>query len=49
MWVADMDFATPPFITAALRARMEHPIFGYTQDPPGYYPSIVRWLNDVHR
>jgi cystathionine beta-lyase len=49
MWVADMDFATPPFVTAALRARMEHPIFGYTQDPPGYYPSIMKWLQDVHR
>jgi cystathionine beta-lyase len=49
MWVADMDFATPPFITAALRARMEHPIFGYTQDPPGYFPSIVKWLDSVHR
>ena len=49
MWVADMDFATPPFITAALRARLEHPIFGYTQDPPGYYPSIVKWLHDVHQ
>jgi cystathionine beta-lyase len=49
MWVADMDFATPPFIIAALRARLEHPIFGYTQDPPGYYPSIVNWLHDVHQ
>jgi cystathionine beta-lyase len=49
MWVADMDFATPPFITAALRARMEHPVFGYTQDPPGYYPAIAGWLKDIHQ
>ncbi|MDR1335803.1 MAG: aminotransferase class I/II-fold pyridoxal phosphate-dependent enzyme, partial [Tannerella sp.] len=49
LWIADMDFATPPFITEALRARMEHPIFGYTQDPPGYYPAIAKWLKDVHQ
>ena len=30
LWVADMDFATPPFIVEALRKRLEHPIFGYT-------------------
>ena len=32
-WVADMDFATPPFILDALRKRLEHPILGYTADP----------------
>ena len=30
LWVADMDFATPPLIVDALRKRLEHPIFGYT-------------------
>lgn len=25
LWVADMDFETPDFITDALRKRMEHP------------------------
>jgi cystathionine beta-lyase len=48
LWVADMDFETPAFITDALRKRMEHPIFGYTQDPPGYWPSVIRWLKDRH-
>lgn len=32
MWVADMDFKTPEPILAAFRARIEHGIFGYTQD-----------------
>lgn len=32
MWVADMDFACAPQIVEALRARAEHPIYGYTQD-----------------
>ncbi|GHV68015.1 aminotransferase [Bacteroidia bacterium] len=49
LWVADMDFATPDFITDALLARMKHPIFGYTQNPPGFYPSIIRWLKEQHQ
>ena len=28
MWVADMDFRCPPAITAVLRARVEHGVFG---------------------
>ena len=28
LWVADMDFETPPFIVDALKQRMEHAIFG---------------------
>ena len=30
LWVADMDFETPNFITNALRQRLEHSLFGYT-------------------
>ena len=30
LWVADMDFATPPFIMDALKQRLEHPVLGYT-------------------
>lgn len=29
LWVADMDFAVPPAVQAALQARLEHGIFGY--------------------
>jgi cysteine-S-conjugate beta-lyase len=29
MWVADMDFASPPPILAALHARVDHAVFGY--------------------
>ena len=29
MWVADMDFATPPFILEAIRKRCEHPVLWY--------------------
>jgi cysteine-S-conjugate beta-lyase len=44
MWVADMDFKTPGFITEALRDQLKHEIFGYSFRPPEYYSSIINWL-----
>lgn len=29
LWVADMDFPSPPAVVAALRARVDHGFFGY--------------------
>lgn len=48
LWVADMDFETPPFIVDALRKRLEHPLFGYTVEPPEYWPSVIRWIRKRH-
>ncbi|MBP3822604.1 MAG: PatB family C-S lyase [Bacteroidaceae bacterium] len=48
LWVADMEFATPPFIIDALRRRLEHPILGYTVVPEELWSSIQRWLRDRH-
>lgn len=48
LWVADMDFATPSFITDALRKRLEHPIFGYTIEPEDYRPAICDWVKSLH-
>ena len=47
-WVADMDFATPPFIIDALKKRLEHPIFGYAVEPNEYRDLIVNWEKDLH-
>lgn len=47
-WVADMDFATPPFIIDALRRRLDHPILGYTAEPADYRPAIIDWERDLH-
>lgn len=33
MWVADMDFAAPPPVLAALQARLAHGVFGYGAPP----------------
>ena len=43
LWVADMDFATPPFIIDELRRRLDHEILGYTVRTPRWYSSIVAW------
>ena len=48
MWVADMDFETPDFITEALLERMKHPIFGYTSEPAEYRPAICDWIAEHH-
>ncbi len=46
MWVADMDFATAPFITEAIRKRCDNGILGYTAKHDGYYEAIIRWVSD---
>ena len=44
MWVADMDFRTDPCIIDALRKRVEHGIFGYTEVPDSYYDAVISWF-----
>lgn len=44
LWVADMDFRTPPFIINALRKRLEHEVLGYTVVCESWYTSILAWL-----
>ena len=41
MWVADMDFRTPPFVMDALRKRLEHEVLGYTFACEEWYNSIL--------
>lgn len=48
LWVADMDFLSPPAITEALLERTRHGIFGYTVPNGGYYESIINWLKNRH-
>lgn len=49
LWVADMDFATPPFIIDALKQRLEHPILGYTGIPKEYFSAIIQWVKEHHQ
>ena len=43
LWIADMDFATAPFVTEAIRRRLENPVLGYTAKPDSYYQAIMNW------
>ena len=44
LWVADMDFRTPPFVMDALRRRLEHEVLGYTMACKEWSASICNWL-----
>jgi cysteine-S-conjugate beta-lyase len=48
MWVADMDFAVPPFVTEAVRKRAEHPVYGYSIIPGSYYDAVISWQKNRH-
>lgn len=41
MWVADMDYASPPGVIQALHTRIEHGVFGYAGDPKDLRKVIV--------
>ena len=49
LWVADMDWATPPFVVNAIKARLEHPILGYTVMPKDYWKVVSRWILEHHQ
>lgn len=49
LWVADMDFETPHFITDALRRRLNHSLFGYTVEPEEFWPTVMKWIKDHHQ
>lgn len=48
LWVADMDFLSPPAVIEALEKRTRHGVFGYTVANDGYYHSIINWLEKRH-
>lgn len=49
MWVADMDFKSPPCIVDALKKRLEHEVFGYTIRTDDFYNSIINWMQKRHQ
>ncbi|MGN0287329.1 MAG: MalY/PatB family protein, partial [Atopobiaceae bacterium] len=48
LWVADMDFATPDFITDALQERVRRGVFGYTEPTEGYHQAVASWMQRHH-
>jgi cystathionine beta-lyase len=47
-WVADMDFASPPFIVEAINRRANHPVYGYPFRPERLNQHIINWLYKRH-
>lgn len=44
MWIADMEFATPPCIIDAMKERLDKRIFGYTKIfDPAYFAAFSNW------
>lgn len=43
LWVADMDFISPPAVLEALRARVDHGVFGYGLVPDSLRETLCAW------
>jgi cystathionine beta-lyase len=41
LWVADMDFAAPAAILDALKTRIDHGVFGYTEPWPSLIDAVI--------
>lgn len=48
LWVADMDFKTSERILDAIKARVEHGIFGYTESREKYFEAVSEWMKERH-
>ncbi|MEJ2099536.1 MAG: PatB family C-S lyase [Desulfobacterales bacterium] len=44
LWVADMDFRSPPAVIDALQHRIDHGVFGYTIPPESLNQTVVEML-----
>ena len=48
LWVADMDFKSPPAVIDAIKARADHGVFGYTIPYDEANTAVVDYLKDRH-
>jgi len=48
LWVADMDFESPPEVVEALAKRARHGVYGYTAPMPEYYRAVTEWFEGRH-
>jgi cystathionine beta-lyase len=44
LWVADMDFCSPPAVIEALHQRIAHGVFGYSLPPESLNTTVVKML-----
>lgn len=45
LWIADMDFKTPSFITDVIKERLSHEILGYPKPHDGYFEAFINWAD----
>jgi len=45
LWVADMDFKTPPCVIDALIEKSRHGIFGYSETRQDYFEALRNWFS----
>lgn len=43
LWVADYDFRAPEFLLDALKKRVDHGIFGYSEPTDSYFVALHNW------
>lgn len=48
LWVADMDFTSPPEVIAALQRRVEHGVFGYANESRKLAELIVERMERLY-
>ena len=48
MWIADMDFRTDPYVSEALRKRLDRDVLGYTTTPKEFVEAIAAWEKQAH-
>jgi cystathionine beta-lyase len=48
MWVADMDFPSPPEVQEALKKRVEHGVYGYTVPYTSVEDAVIEYMSRTH-
>lgn len=48
LFIADMDFASPPAVIEAIEKRVSHGIFGYTNPSEELYDTILAWFKQEY-
>jgi cysteine-S-conjugate beta-lyase len=48
LWVADMDFKSPPAVIEALQSRLNHGVFGYTVPYHEVVDATISYLRNRH-
>ena len=48
LWVADTDFRAPPVVLEAMRARIEHGVFGYSAQPAALREAIAERMQRLY-